>query len=180
MAYKAGKHLHTTHPSVRPPERVYRSYGSLAYAPEELPREEVRPEEGPSVRREKPQSFWKARLHLLFLVGVVFVGAIAVAGSFAVLKQEQVKLSRMQDELATLQSANVALEAEITEEINLDYVEQEAKGRLGMSEPQSYQIVYIDVPRESTTTQYAEETPEKTSVFSIGSMGNLLNRTDKK
>lgn len=183
MAYRSGrksdKRRQISH--YPDPAPAYRSYGSLAYAPEEVPLEEERPQPRPRhAHRPRSTGHWRSRLHLFFLVGIVFAGGISVAASYAILKQEQVKLTQLQDELAVLQSSNLSLEAEITEKVNLDYVEQEAKGRLGMSEPKAYQIIYIDVPQESGTTQYAEAEPEEAPSFSIASMiGNLFSGTDE-
>ena len=48
----------------------------------------------------------------------------------------------------------------------MDYIRTEATERLGMSEPQSYQVVYIDVPKQSYTVQHnADDVAEGTSIL---------------
>ena len=57
----------------------------------------------------------------------------------------------------------------------MDYIKQEATERLGMSEPQSYQVVYIDVPKQSYTVQYAEDDGvESTSL--LDKIKNILKK----
>jgi len=66
----------------------------------------------------------------------------------------EVSLRRQKNELENLKSANAILEAELTEQLDMDFIRTEATERLGMSEPQSYQVVYIDVPKQSYTVQH--------------------------
>lgn len=54
------------------------------------------------------------------------------------------------------------------------YIEQEAKTRLGMIEPQAYQIVYIDVPKQSYTVQYEAQAEEKEKGFGIGKFLDVI------
>lgn len=162
----------------KPQQQEYRTYGSLAYAPEpvyeERPKREVgapRPQADP-LKRERQ----KHRVKLVLAMLVVFMGAIVTTVSYAMVEEQKVRLSNMQDELTALQSANASLEAEITEQMSLDYVEKEATTRLGMSEPQSYQVVYIDVPKQSYTMQYSEAETEEPTGFSLASIANLFKR----
>ena len=51
-------------------------------------------------------------------------------------------------------------------QLDMDYIRTEATERLGMSEPQSYQVVYIDVPKQSYTVQHnAEDVAEGASIL---------------
>ena len=92
------------------------------------------------------------------------------------LKNQEVQIREKKDELATLKSQNAILEAELAEQIDLEYIKQEAINRLGMAEPQPYQIVYIDVPKDSYTIQYAaDEVVEEEPSF-IASILNLFKK----
>ncbi|MDR4022670.1 MAG: hypothetical protein Q3W84_02480, partial [Eubacteriales bacterium] len=62
--------------------------------------------------------------------------------------------------LSTLQNENIVLASEISDTINLDYIENRAVNELGMSEPQSYQIKTISVPEQSYTVQYSDSSEE--------------------
>ncbi len=78
----------------------------------------------------------------------------------------EVSLRQQKSKLEDLKAANDVLEAELTAQLDLDYIKQEATERLGMSEPQSYQMVYIDVPKQSYTVQYdTEDTTEQMSLW---------------
>ena len=79
--------------------------------------------------------------------------------------QAEVSLRREKSKLEDLKSANAILEAELTEQLDMDYIKQEATERLGMSEPQPYQVVYINVPKQSYTVQH--DTKETTAEASL-------------
>ena len=70
------------------------------------------------------------------------------------------QISSLKDELSTLQNENIVLASEISDTINLDYIENRAVNELGMSEPQSYQIKTISVPEQSYTVQYSDSSEE--------------------
>ena len=79
--------------------------------------------------------------------------------------KEMTRLTKQKSKLEDLKSANAILEAELTEQLDMDYIKQEATERLGMSEPQPYQVVYINVPKQSYTVQHdTEETTAETSL----------------
>lgn len=172
MAFQGRKKLHKVQKTA--PVRSYTTYGSLALAPEEVytPAEETK---APARRsRKQPEVHVIHRAKLFLALAVVFVGAIVTTVSYAVVEEQKVVNQELLDELGTLQMANQALRAEVTEQMNLDFVEKEATQRLGMSEPQSYQLVYIDVPKESYTIRYAEEVEESPGIFSLASIMNLF------
>lgn len=54
--------------------------------------------------------------------------------------------------------------SEISDTINLDYIEERAVNDLGMTEPQEYQIKTISVPEQSYTVQYNESKNEMPEV----------------
>ena len=56
------------------------------------------------------------------------------------------------------------LASEISDTINLDYIEERAVNELGMTEPQGYQIKTISVPEQSYTVQYSESESEMPEV----------------
>ena len=79
--------------------------------------------------------------------------------------KEMTRLTKQKSKLEDLKSANAILEAELTEQLDMDYIKQEATERLGMSEPQPYQVVYINVPKQSYTVQHdTEETTAEASL----------------
>ena len=67
------------------------------------------------------------------------------------------QIKELKEELSVLQNENTVLSSEISDTINLDYIEDRAVNELGMSEPQSYQIKTISVPEQSYTLQYSDK-----------------------
>ena len=97
---------------------------------------------------------------------VLFLGCIAFMGMHVLADNAEVSLRRQKSELENLKSANAILEAELTEQLDMDFIRTEATERLGMSEPQSYQVVYIDVPKQSYTVQHnADDAANEASVL---------------
>ena len=97
---------------------------------------------------------------------VLFIGCIAFMGMNVLVDNAEVSLRQQKSELESLKSANAILEAELTEQLDMDYIKQEATERLGMSEPQSYQVVYIYVPKQSYTVQHhADDVADEASLL---------------
>lgn len=152
----------------------YYTYGNVAYdvQPDYTPYYSDEDEQKARIAEEKER---KAEIRdsritavkLIAIMVVLFAGSIAFMGMHVRVANENVELRREKTELADLKSTNAILAAELTEQIDLDYIKEEATSRLGMAEPQPYQVVYIDVPKQSYTIQYATDTvkEEKQSEF---------------
>ena len=117
------------------------------------------------------------RLKLTMAILVVFGGSlITMASHAAVVEQRMINVS-LTEQTIQLQSENNALSAELSDKIDLAYVEKEATERLGMTEPQDYQLHYIDVPKQSYTVQYDVSTEsEKEKKFSLSSIVGLFRK----
>lgn len=159
----------------------YYTYGNVAYElqpdytpyplHEEKRRKDEQAREAKAEARERRISTTK----MILISLVLFVGCIAFMGMHVLVANEEISLRKQKSELADLKASNAILEAEITEKLDMDYIKEEAIKRLGMSEPQPYQIVYIDVPRQSYTVQHADdEVQEDTSVLS--KLSNIVKK----
>ena len=116
------------------------------------------------------------RAKLIFSVGVVVAGAFAFVNSEAQITQQTRTNKALNEELIMLQNDNAALQAEISDKIDLEYIRTEAINRLNMSEPQDYQVSYIDVPKQSYTVQYEIHVAaeDKDDDFSISALIDLF------
>ena len=155
------------------------NYSSVAYDYE--PEIEYSPQRQPQVSiREfaiQKRALFLQRIKLIFSVAVVFCGCITSMVMHATIEEQRIINNKLQDEITTLQNANNALNAEITEQLSLDYIEQEATTRLGMSEPQAYQICYIDVPKQSYTVQYdTQKSDDDGIMFDISSFFDMFKK----
>lgn len=139
----------------------YYTYGNVAY--------ELQPDYSPYRFREEEEERRKAeerlakeearenRISSVKMIGValvLFAGCLAFMGMNVLVDNAEVSLRQQKNELENLKSSNAILEAELTEQLDMDFIRTEATERLGMSEPQSYQVVYIDVPKQSYTVQH--------------------------
>jgi len=95
------------------------------------------------------------RLKFVAAIAFVFAGCILTMVTNATVDRYRVNNNKLRTELSTLKNENLNLVSEMTDNTDLVYIEQQAKTRLGMVEPQGYQLKYIDVPKQSYTVQYA-------------------------
>ena len=73
---------------------------------------------------------------------------------------QRVETQKYKNKLADLKSENALLAIDVSEQMDLDTVKKIATEKLGMVEPQPYQIQYIDVPEQSYTLHYNDETEQ--------------------
>ncbi|MDD3569860.1 MAG: hypothetical protein PHY44_02010 [Lachnospiraceae bacterium] len=114
------------------------------------------------------------RFKLSVAVLGVFSGCLVTMASYALVAQQRVENSKLNDQLISIQNENASLQAEISDKIDLEYIESEEVNRLGMAEPQPYQIMYIDVPKQSYTVQYGKDESEEKEGFSLASIVSLF------
>ena len=100
-------------------------------------------------------------------VAVISVLAVAYLCIVAGNNLREREVLGMREKLETMSQNNAYLETKLNESIDLKRIEEMAGTRLGMAKPQSYQIKYIDVQRESYTVQYKNDKREKTGFADI-------------
>ena len=143
----------------------YYTYGNVAY---DLKEYEAVQENKKRESRSRARHLTEHRenriqtVRVLMAVFILFTGCIIFMGMHVMVANADVGIRQQQDRLAELKAQTANLEAELAEQVDLDYIKQQATERLGMAKPQPYQIEYIDVPKESYTVQYAaDDTTEK-------------------
>ena len=176
LGKKRGNKLSRTRSYKRGYTNYNYSSSAYAYEPAPLPQERVFEEERlERLKRERAMLEGEKRkatahkLKLTVAVGVVFAGCFVMMNSYAAVTEQRVLNNKMKDELVALKSENAALQADITDSVDLQYIKNEAINRLGMTEPQPYQVIYIDVPKQSYNVQYGTEEAEEEG-FSIKSI----------
>lgn len=163
----------------------YYTYGNVAHElePDYRPyyEDEERQQRRKEAQRQEAAERRENRVHawkVCFVVLILFAGCIAFMGMHVMVANVEVQVRQQKSDLTDLKAQNAILEAELAEQVDLDYIKQEAISRLGMTEPQSYQIVYIDVPKQSYTIQYASDTAEteEESPSILSSLWNFLTK----
>ena len=105
-------------------------------------------------------------IKVALVLGVFFCGTLAFMWSSALVTAQRVETQKYKDKLTELKSENALLALDVADQMDLDTVKEIATEKLGMVEPQPYQIQYIDVPEQSYTIHYKDDTEkpeEKTS-----------------
>ena len=149
------------------------NYGSAAYEIdfERRKREEQR-RELDEERRKKLAAREKSERRLNILrsaqliaaSGIFFFGCVLTITAVSSVMEMRYNITELKEELSTIQNENIVLASEISDTINLDYIEERAVNELGMTEPQGYQIKTISVPEQSYTVQYSESENEMPEV----------------
>lgn len=101
-------------------------------------------------------------LRIYFAILVVFVFSMLVVSSNAMFTEQKQLISSLRMELKEIQDNNTNLKIELTQSIDNEAIEALASAKLGMQKPAPYQIVYIDVPKQSYTTQHEIQSDSNT------------------
>ncbi len=99
-------------------------------------------------------------IKIVMVLAVFFCGTLAFMWSSALVTEQRVETQEYKDKLSQLKNENALLAADVSEQMDLENVKKIATEKLGMVEPQSYQIKYIDVPQQSYTIHYEEDNKE--------------------
>lgn len=136
------------------------------YKPKTKPKRQHKTKE--EIQIEKQQIFEKALYHLKFLFTSVVILSCCIAMMMfnATILEKKRDINILNSQLKELKDKNLSLEATVSESLNLEYIEKEARERLGMGKPTKPQIVYIDVPKSDYTVQYdVEIKPQKKGIL---------------
>lgn len=108
--------------------------------------------------KRRPIVITPMALRSVAMVVLIFIGAVTFMITKVQVDNVSFEIRQANEELKTLQDMNAILSAELANEVDLDYIKSEAMNRLGMADPQPYQIIHIDVPKTGYTVQYSDAT----------------------
>jgi len=101
-------------------------------------------------------------LSIITLV-LLFVVAIGIVMSFAMIADKTIAVRNMTNELRQIEEDNNLIRTQIAQSYDIREIERLATTRLMMGRPQPHQIVHIYVPRASHTVTNIEITPQEPS-----------------
>ncbi len=111
--------------------------------------------------------FWSTFVILAtFIISVIFIEALTI--------QRKFEIDTLNATLKEISENNKNLETELAKNLDLKYVEYIATSELGMQKPANYQIVYINVPKES----YSEKGQVNKEQTFISKIKNLLKNKE--
>ena len=140
----------------------YRSNGSAAY--DVRRRNTAQPLEQPerlpdAPARRKPARHVRARLGISPLTAL---GAAAAVLMLALVVFSYIRLYEARSDVSTLEEQQARLQSQYDNALDLEQIEKRAK-ELGMRQPGSSQIIYVQVDADDTTEVYAA--PAEKNVF---------------
>lgn len=108
------------------------------------------------------------------IVGLIlFIPCIVLLFTFSLVARSNYDIQKLHREIDQVRMQNDKIKMEIAKAANSDEIRRIAKERLGMDEPQQYQIVEIDVPKSDYTV--VDELPVKETKASYAWIGRLFN-----
>jgi len=127
--------------------------------PKVKPKKQHKAKTKEEIQLERQQILERASYHLKFFLTAIVIlsGCITMMMFNSNILEKKRNVRSLTSQLKELKDKNLGLEATISESLDLDYIEKEARERLGMSKPTEPQIVYIDVPKSDYTVQYDVE-----------------------
>ena len=112
------------------------------------------------IKMERAEARLNAKQLVMLAASAVIVSIIGVSS----VAEMRYSIQQLRNDLSTIQNENIVLSSEISDTINLEYIEDRAINELGMTEPQSYQIRTITVPEQSYTVQYDDDSQDNVKV----------------
>jgi len=93
----------------------------------------------------------KARVSLTAAISllIVFVGALGIVLMTASISNSSKALNAVNNNVKTEQDTIASLQSQLTLTMNLADIEDYAVNKLGMARPKPYQIIHIQVPKQS-------------------------------
>lgn len=117
----------------------------------------------------------KTSISAIITVLLIFAGCLSIALSYAMTSSIRSNIIKLQNELKEKQEHNSSLRAEVAESYNLNEIEKIATTRLGMSKAKPYQIVNINVSKQSYAIRNTPVEEAKQS-FSFASAVDYVKR----
>lgn len=113
---------------------------------------------------------------VFFAIFFTFVLSLGLICTYALNTQKRDRINKLNTELKQIIENNDYLQTELAKNLDLSTVEKIATTRLGMQKPDTHQIVYINVPKQSYTMQYDTTTENNESKLDIKKIFSNLFR----
>lgn len=141
-------------------------YGNNAYKYE---RETYEPPKKKVVRKVRVRKKKKTVAHGMILFGLAVIAAFGIILTNSMRLEKNTKINELEERLDVLNAQVVSEQFQIDRDMDLNKIEDEAIGRLGMQRPTKAQTVYVDMGN----CDYAE-----TAQPAEGKKGFLVSLTD--
>lgn len=133
--------------------------------------------------KKKAKSDNKAKLKTTGYVMIIFALGFVLMYRYALITEVNYNLNRLERQYTEIRNENSRLKVAIETETDLAKVKELAQQRLGMQEPDMFQIVYVNIPKSDYTAvaeSYHNMDKSSKSMFAmllnkVGKFARLLN-----
>ncbi len=133
----------------------YSSYNNTSVARDYSYRSYEQAHRKKTVRKRQPEkeSIQLSLPKTYATIAIIFIFTLSLLCTFASNSSRRDEIASMKAQLESIQEDNEYLRTSIDDKLDLKALEQEAI-KLGMQKPAEYQLMKINVPKESYTVQY--------------------------
>ena len=118
----------------------------------------------------------KQRKRITMLIVIVFAVFLTVSYRNSQINERFSEVQNLKKELSSIQKENEQLKVNIENSLNLKYIEQTAKEKLGMQKLTNRDTVYINLPKKD----YTESASEKVVVEEENWFQKIINKIFNK
>ena len=134
--------------------------------PEEIDLEETEEaiEEKKALKKARREKAWNSFSNAVLFISIACI-ALFICYRYSLINEKFNEVEKAKKRLATAQTINEQLQADIDSETDISYIENYAKYQLGMQKPQASQMVYINVEKQDkifTPVKLEDDSYEKT------------------
>lgn len=126
------------------PEEINYVYGSAAPKIEY----DVYEENKVLKAKKKQRANNKIKVKLVFTILTVFAAFLCIIYMYAQITEVNYELNKKNKEYNEVRNANIQLKLDIQKSMDLNRIKEIALTRLDMQKPDTYQIVYVKVPKK--------------------------------
>jgi cell division protein FtsL len=126
------------------------------------------------VKSDKPYRISPYTFITLF---IIFMGILGIAFTYAFTDETRRQITQVHRERQEQNETNIALRTEMAQRYTLDEVAKLAGERMGMNTPDSSQVIYIEVPKQSyiVLNQNTEDEADEINYFWQGIVSFFKN-----
>lgn len=118
----------------------------------------------------------KKQFKITLIIVAVFAVLLTISYRNSQINENFSEVQELKKELATVQKENEQLKVGIENNLNLNYIEQVAKEKLGMQKLTNKQTVYINLPKKDYTESASEKVITKDTNFFEEITNKIFNK----
>ncbi len=127
--------------------------------------------------KKKVKKYYKLKFKAVLVILLLFISCMTLMYRYAILLNLNYSVSVLEKKYSDLKNENSLLKVELEKNTDNTYIENEARERLGMKEPDRAQVVYLSIKKSDFTVVYNGD--EKKETIKDNFFAVLINKAGK-